>query len=201
MQRHLRPPPFLRTPNQAAFSSTTPTAGLPVHVRQRRREAPSGEHHVAEMAIEQRLAIDDILAMGLNFSVTCAEDLPYITEQMIRENTPGTFLGDYRIRQQKAVCQLWPRGKVPADVHELVRSDVPVLLISGERDPVTPPEMAEQAALSDEQPALGRAARRPRRGGDCIENLIRDFIDRASVQGLDTSCVADINGPVTFTLP
>jgi len=37
--------------------------------------------------------------------------------------------------------------------------------------------------------------------GDCIENLIRDFIDRASVQGLDTSCVADINGPVTFMLP
>lgn len=63
---------------------------------------------------------------------------------MILENTPETFLGDYRIRQQKAVCALWARGKVPADVHELVRSDVPVLLLSGERDPVTPPEMAEQ---------------------------------------------------------
>ena len=167
------------------------------------RKAVEGDlEPLVQMAIEQRLAIDDILAMGLLFSVTCAEDLPYITEQMISENTPGTFLGDYRIRQQKAVCQLWPRGKVPADVHEPVSSDVPVLLISGERDPVTPPEMAEQAArfltnsLHVVVPRGGHGG-----GGDCIENLIRNFIDRASVQGLDTSCVADVNGPVTFMLP
>jgi pimeloyl-ACP methyl ester carboxylesterase len=172
---------------------------LPLQVR----KAVQGDlAPLVQMAIEQRLAIDEILAMGLFFSVTCAEDLPYITEQMIGENTPGTFLGDYRIRQQKAVCQLWPQGKVPADVHELVRSDVPVLLLSGERDPVTPPEMAEQAArfltnsLHVAVPRGGHGG-----GGDCIENLIRDFIDRASVQGLDTSCVADINGPVTFMLP
>jgi pimeloyl-ACP methyl ester carboxylesterase len=157
---------------------------------------------LVQMAIEQRLAIDDILAMGLFFSVTCAEDLPYITEAMIGENTPGTFLGDYRIRQQKDVCKLWPKGKVPADVHELVRSDVPVLLLSGERDPVTPPEMAEQAAsflTNSLHVVVPRGAHGG--GGPCIESLIRDFIDRASVQGLDTSCVADINGPVTFMLP
>lgn len=172
---------------------------LPLQVR----KAVQGDlAPLVQMAIEQRLAIDEVLAMGLNFSVTCAEDLPYITESMIHENTPETFLGDYRIRQQKAVCGLWPRGKVPADVHEPVSSDVPVLLLSGERDPVTPPEMAEQAArfltnsLHVVVPRGGHGGR-----GDCIENLIRDFIERASVQGLDTSCVAHINGPVTFTLP
>lgn len=88
---------------------------LPLQVRR----AVNGDlAPLVQMAIEQRLAIDDILAMGLFFSVTCAEDLPYITERMIRQNTPGTFLGDYRIRQQKAACQPWPQGKVPADVHE-----------------------------------------------------------------------------------
>ena len=172
---------------------------LPLQVR---RAVEGDLAPLVQMAIEQRLAIDEALAMGMFFSVTCAEDVPYITEPMIDENTQETFLGDYRIRQQKRACELWPRGKVPADVHEPVHSDVPVLLLSGERDPVTPPEMAEQAvrfltnSLHVVVPRGGHGG-----GGDCIENLIRDFIDRASAQGLDTSCVADVNGPVTFMLP
>jgi len=172
---------------------------LPLQVRQ----AAQGDlAPLVQMAIEQRLAIDEILAMGLLFSVTCAEDLPFITEPMIHENTSGTFLGDYRVKQQKEVCKVWPKGKVPADVHQLVHSDVPVLLVSGERDPVTPPEMAEQTAhfltnsLHVVVPGGGHGG-----GGACIDNLLRDFLDRASVQGLDTSCVASINGPVTFLLP
>lgn len=79
---------------------------------------------------------------------------------------------------------------------------LPALGPEKQPDPVTPPEMAEQAArfltnsLHVVVPRGGHGGR-----GGCIENLIRDFIDRASVQGLDTSCVADINGPVTFMLP
>ena len=48
------------------------------------------------------------------------------------------------MRQQIAACKDWPRGEVPADFHQPVRSDVPVLLISGPYDPVTPPQFAEQ---------------------------------------------------------
>ena len=129
--------------------------------------------------------------MGLLFSVTCAEDLPFITEEMTRKETAGTLLGDYRIRQQKAVCEVWPRGKVPEDVHELVRSDVPVLLISGERDPVTPPEFADQASQFMANRLHVVIPRGSHGGaGECTDNLIRDFIDRASVEGLDPACAA-----------
>jgi pimeloyl-ACP methyl ester carboxylesterase len=171
---------------------------LPLQIR---RAVQGDLEPLVQMAIEQRLEIDEALALGLLFSVTCAEDLPFITEPMISENTQGTYLGDYRILQQKAVCKKWPQGKVK-QVHEPVHSDVPVLLISGERDPVTPPEQAEQAAryltnsLHVVVPRGGHGG-----GGACIDNLIRDFTDRASVHGLDTSCVAAVNGPVTFTLP
>ena len=119
---------------------------------------------LVQMSIERRLGITEGLYWGMDFSVTCAEDLPFITEEMIRARTPGTYLGDYRIRQQKAACKVWPRGKIPADAHEPVHSDVPVLLISGERDPVTPPEFAEQASRRhDEPPARDRPARQSRR--------------------------------------
>ncbi|MFP5289299.1 MAG: alpha/beta fold hydrolase, partial [Thermoanaerobaculia bacterium] len=139
---------------------------------------------------------------GLNFSVTCAEDLPYITEEMARRESAGTYLGDYRIRQQKAVCEIWPRGKVPADIHEDVRSDVPVLLFSGERDPATPPEMAEKASrymTSRLHVVIPRGAHGG--GGACRDKLTNDFLDRGSVQGLEPSCVVGESRPTQFTVP
>ncbi|HVG07987.1 MAG TPA: alpha/beta fold hydrolase [Thermoanaerobaculia bacterium] len=157
---------------------------------------------LVQMSIERRLDITEGLDWGMDFSVTCAEDLPFITEEMIRKWTPDTYLADYRIRQQKAVCEVWPRGKVPANVHELVRSDVPVLLISGERDPVTPPEFAEEAArfmtnhLHVVVPRGSHGA-----AGECTDNLIRDLTDRGSIQGLDPSCAATVYGPTQFMKP
>jgi pimeloyl-ACP methyl ester carboxylesterase len=152
---------------------------------------------LVQMSIERRLAIDDILAMGLLFSVTCAEDLPYITDEVMKRETAGTLLGDYRIAAQKAVCQVWPRGSVPADVHEPVRSDVPVLLISGEWDPVTPPEFAESVAKNLPN-SLHVVVPKGSHGGagKCTDDMIQQFYDRASVQGLDTSCVKESPKPV-----
>ncbi|HEX6903744.1 MAG TPA: alpha/beta fold hydrolase [Thermoanaerobaculia bacterium] len=172
---------------------------LPLQIR---KAAQGDLAPLVQMSIERRLGITEGLYFGMNFSVTCAEDLPYITEEMIREKTAGTYLGDYRIRQQKAVCEVWPRGGIPADYHELVRSDVPALLISGDRDPVTPPDLAEETARHMTN-HLHVIVPRGSHGGDseCIANLVRDFIDRASVKGLDSSCVANIYGPVKFMMP
>lgn len=152
---------------------------------------------LVQMSIERRLDLDNALAIGMLFSVTCAEDLPYITDEMTRRETAGTLLGDYRIASQKAVCEVWPRGAVPADVHELVRSDVPVLLISGEWDPVTPPEFAESVAKNLPN-SLHVVVPKGSHGGagQCTEDMIQQFYDRASVQGLDPSCVKEYPKPV-----
>jgi pimeloyl-ACP methyl ester carboxylesterase len=151
---------------------------------------------IVHMAIERRLDLDEALYMGLLFSVTCAEDLPYITEELTRERTAGTLLRDYRIRQQKAVCEVWPRGAVPEDVHEPVRSDVPTLLISGEWDPVTPPEFGDSVAKQLPN-SLHVVVPKGSHGGagKCTDDLIARFIEQGSVQGLDPSCVKDYPGP------
>ena len=152
---------------------------------------------LVQMAIEQRLGINEALAMGLNFSVTCAEDLPYITDEMTKRETAGTLLRDYRVAAQKAVCEIWPRGAVSADVHEPVRSDVPVLLISGEWDPVTPPEFAESVAKTLPN-SLHIVVPKGSHGGagKCTEDIIQKFYDNASVEGLDPSCVKEYPKPV-----
>ena len=173
--------------------------GLPLQIR---KAAEGDLTPLVQMSIMRRLNITEGLYWGMDFSVTCAEDLPFITEEMIAKWTPGTYLGDYRIRQQKAACKVWPRGKIPANTHELIHSDVPVLLLSGERDPVTPPEFAEKASrymtrrLHVIVPRSGHGG-----GGECTDNLIRDFTDRASVQGLDPSCAATVYKPIKFMTP
>lgn len=155
---------------------------------------------LVSIAIDRRASIDRILAMGMNFSVTCAEDLPFIDDATATKATAGTVLGDYRIREQKRVCADWPRGAIPADAHQLVHSEVPVLLLSGERDPVTPPEFGERVArelpnsLHVVVPHNGHGSE-----GPCVDGIIRRFVERASVKGLDVACVAK-NPPPHFVV-
>src|SRR5262249_47433183 len=98
----------------------------------------------ARLAILWEPGLRRILAYGMHLSVTCAEDVPFMTRDAIESAIAGTYRRDFRVSQQLAACQEWRRGAVPADFHQPVTSDVPVLLVSGPYDPVTPPRWAEQ---------------------------------------------------------
>src|SRR5918999_141119 len=49
---------------------------------------------------------------GLFLSVTCAEDLPFIKPGEGERLAENTLLGDYRVRQQREACALWPRANI-----------------------------------------------------------------------------------------
>ena len=49
------------------------------------------------------------LSFGLFFSITCNDDVAFMREEDIVRETQGTFLGDYRARQQQAACKQWPK--------------------------------------------------------------------------------------------
>ena len=86
------------------------------------------------------------IAEGMYLCVTCAEDVPFISKNEIDSLTKGTFMGSYRIDQQKRACDHWTRGKIPVDFLEPTKSDIPTLIISGSKDPVTPPSVATEIA-------------------------------------------------------
>jgi pimeloyl-ACP methyl ester carboxylesterase len=137
---------------------------------------------------------------GLYVNITCAEDLPFIRDADEIAEAKGTFLGAYRMRQQRRACGIWPRAPVEASLHQPVRSDVPVLMINGAADPVTP-----SANLAKAAPGLTNATSIvvPHGGHGlgglvglaCVDRLIHDFVERGSGAGLDTSCVAGITRP------
>ena len=153
---------------------------------------------LAEAAISYRQQIVATGSNGMYLSVTCAEDLPLIKPGEGERNGLNTFLGDYRLRQQRAACELWPRATVPDNYAEPTRSAVPVLILTGQWDPVTPPVYGDTASkyLPNSHhvvvPHGGHGFNGLNRI-DCINNLIVSFVERGSTTGLDTSCVKSIS--------
>ncbi|CAN5864899.1 alpha/beta fold hydrolase [soil metagenome] len=133
---------------------------------------------------------------GMYLSVTCTEDVARITPEEAANGWPGTFLGDYRVRQQMAACALWPVGTLPPDFDAPIESDVPVLLVSSTIDPITPPRWAEEAArgLRNSRrllvPNVGHSP-----ATDCVMAIAREFLATASHKGLDIACLGEARRP------
>jgi pimeloyl-ACP methyl ester carboxylesterase len=135
---------------------------------------------------------------GMYLSVTCAEDLPWIKPGEGERLAENTFLGDYRLRQQREACALWPRAEIERDYAQPVKSDVPVLILTGQWDPVTPPTNGERIAktLSNSLHIIvpsGGHGLDGLEGMDCVDNLIVEFVERGATKGLDTACVKNIH--------
>jgi pimeloyl-ACP methyl ester carboxylesterase len=152
---------------------------------------------LAQAAIRYRLNLVGTGSNGMYLSVTCAEDLPWIKPGEGERMAANTFLGDYRLRQQREACALWPRADIERNYSQSVKSDVPVLILTGEWDPVTPPANGERIAktLSNSLHVVvphGAHGLDGLEGMDCIDNLIVEFIERGSIAGLNTECVKTI---------
>jgi pimeloyl-ACP methyl ester carboxylesterase len=98
-------------------------------------------------------------------------------------------------------CAEWPQAKVAASFLDPVKSDVPVLIVSGELDPVTPPWLAKMVAQTLSRSRLVIVPNATHNSYDCIENLVADFIDKGTAEGLDISCVEKIRRPPFTVLP
>lgn len=144
----------------------------------------------AAQALSTFTNLEQSISNGMRFSVVCAEDVPFYPANSDAQG----YLGDFVFTAFQDICAYWPVEPVSPDFHKAVQSDSPVLLLSGEADPVTPPSNAELAAetLSNSQhwivPGMGHI--NIYRG--CIPNLATDFIEKGDFEGIDAACVQNI---------
>jgi hypothetical protein len=89
---------------------------------------------------------------------------------------------------------------VPADFSQPVVSDKPALLLSGEYDPVTPPEYAEEVLqhLSNGKHLVAPGQGHSVTGKGCLGRLVTEFIEKADHSQLDTSCIAQLQASPWF---
>jgi pimeloyl-ACP methyl ester carboxylesterase len=131
------------------------------------------------------------VAMGLNLSVTCAEDIPFITEAEIARTSAGSFEGDTRVRAQQRACAIWNVRRAPGSFVQPVRSDAPVLMISGAEDPATPPWYGTEALRylpNGRQILIPHATHETEL--PCIDALIVTFVRTRNAKHLDASACA-----------
>jgi len=128
------------------------------------------------------------LSFGLLFSITCSDDVAFVREEDILRETQGTYLGDFRIRQQQAACARWPKVSHPAAFRKPVRSTIPTLFVSGDMDAATPLWMTEHAAQGFEnRREVVLRGKGHTEVTDCIPGLYEQFVRSADPRGLDPS--------------
>ena len=139
-------------------------------------------------AYELSRVVFDQIDAGAHLSAMCGDDMTGSPDART------TFLGDSRATMYRRACAAWPHANPTRP--RPVTTQAPVLLVTGALDPVTPPRFAESVARGMPNattlivPAMAHAGA-PR----CVEGVVAAFVARGSLQGVDTSCVAEIRPP------
>ncbi|MDO5288074.1 MAG: alpha/beta fold hydrolase [Pseudomonadota bacterium] len=161
-------------------------------------EAHQG-HYEAPMALAHMLSqqMHDTLAMGMQLSVTCTEDAGSFTPSQADRHT---VLGQRMGQQLEAMCRVWPRGQVPANFRQPLTGSVPVLALSGEFDPVTPPRYGDEAIaqLTQARHLVLKGQGHNVIGAGCMPKLFGQFIDRPDPQALDARCLSGLSAVPPF---
>ncbi len=94
-------------------------------------------------------------------------------------------MGAMQLEALEAICSVWPAGPVDAAFKEPLSTDLPVLLLSGDADPITPPRYADMAAvdLSNARHLVGEQQGHGQIAVGCTRRLVADFVDAADAGG------------------
>jgi pimeloyl-ACP methyl ester carboxylesterase len=148
-------------------------------------------------------SFEGMLSRGMQLSVLCAEDIPFFKTARGEAQGAATYLGTTTRDSFIAMCRRWPHAEVAKSFKDPVQSSAPVLLLSGEADPVTPPEFAE---LAKQTLPNARHAVLPGHGHNvsfrgCVPRLIAELLKKGSTATLDVSCAESAAPPPFFLDP
>ena len=131
--------------------------------------------------------VGDSIALGMHLSVSCTED----PEIRTRPEDEATIMGNSIAEFIQAQCAAWPKGKRDPDFRKPLTGKVPVLAISGEFDPVTPPRYGDEVMKTLPN---GRHLVLPGQGHSvlttgCMPKLFAQFVETADAKALDADCL------------
>lgn len=137
---------------------------------------------------------------GMQLSVSCTEDADELRPDPAQD---ASLLGNQLIEFTQAQCAVWPRGSRDPAFREPLTGGLPVLLLSGELDPVTPPRYADAVAghLSNARhlvlPGQGHSVV----GLGCAPKLFAQFLEKADAKALDAGCLERLKPLPPFAGP
>ena len=132
--------------------------------------------------------LSELMGSGMQYSVICSEDADLLTA---RPQDEQTILGTKMVDGLKAICSVWPKGTRPADFHQPLKTDKPILLLAGQYDPVTPPRYAEEVArgLPNARVLVLKGQAHSVMSAGCAPKLIKKFVEELDPKALDATCL------------
>jgi pimeloyl-ACP methyl ester carboxylesterase len=161
-------------------------------------EADQGNY--APLLSQKKLLSDSLgtqISGGMELSVICTEDADLLTPQ---PGDANTLLGDGFETRLQSACSIWPKGTRPEGFHRPWESSLPVLILSGQYDPVTPPAYGQEVLTSLSRARLLIAAGQGHAvlASGCIPKLISEFIDQPDPDRLDAHCLNALGATPSF---
>ncbi|HEY0604999.1 MAG TPA: alpha/beta fold hydrolase [Herpetosiphonaceae bacterium] len=147
-------------------------------------------------------------ALGMLTAVQCNEDATFASRKdfvKARDKNQRAAALAFQVPFHEGfldVCDAWGLNNPNKDENKGVRSDRPVMIISGTNDPITPPDYAKIAASTLKNSFIvsyPRGGHGPSIGSPCLANAVAAFI-AAPGQRPDTSCIAQ-ETPRPFVTP
>jgi pimeloyl-ACP methyl ester carboxylesterase len=146
------------------------------------------------IAYELGRAMFDPLNNGAHLAAMCAD----ANLMPSRARASNSFLGDSRARMYERACAQWP--KTPIAAKSAITSRAPVLLVTGELDPVTPPRFAEAVTKSLPNATAITVPGMAHAGADrCVNQIVSEFVRRGRLDGVDTACLTQLKAPEFVT--
>jgi pimeloyl-ACP methyl ester carboxylesterase len=162
----------------------------------------AGKYSTLALFVGSHLLDMELSSTGMYYSVECSEELPFSSQDEVQaslEKYPDIreFLDD-SLDESFSVCEYWT-NTVPDPVeNEPVYSDIPVLILSGEFDPITPPSwgiLASETLTNSrflEFPGLGHDV--VVSGSECPLVIALEFFDSPYSEP-NRTCLAEIEPP------
>lgn len=149
------------------------------------------------------LVFDRTMSYGMYYSVLCAEDADFNTEDQDFSNIhPEIARAEKRSASEfLAICKSWNVQSLDSDVDKPVVSAIPTLILSGNFDPITPPSYGDTVArnLSKSNAYIVPTGGHGQAFEDeCQDNIILSFLDDPT-KAPDTGCLEKMHHPVFTT--
>lgn len=155
---------------------------------------------IASQALLNAESLSTMLAYGMHNTVVCTEDVPFYDQNTIDSGVfAAAYMGDLAYKGLIETCKVWPRGPIDNDFTEPFESASPVLILSGDVDPITPPRNGTRVA---DYLKNARALSLPGQGHGqimvgCMPRLLAEFVRTADLDALDVGCL-DVQQPAPF---
>jgi pimeloyl-ACP methyl ester carboxylesterase len=135
--------------------------------------------------------------------IRCSEKWASFDPAVVAESSKGSYIAGWDIslaKHQAFSCKYTPRGATLEGTTPQQGSNVPVLILNGEMDPIDPPEnMSGSKALWPNSLSLVEPFQAHNISNIdeiiCWWSIQDEFINNASVTNLDTSCMQKIKPP------